>query len=90
MSSGFRPASLHPANHEGFLQSVARLNLALTGSTEQSSSEWALVWCTGAFGGVRVVAQFYFLAKTSATSLAMSGIAMQVSYLRPLGPRVCN
>jgi len=45
--------------------------------TEQSAYEWALLWFTGAFGGVRVVAQFYFLAKTSATSLAMSGIAMQ-------------
>jgi hypothetical protein len=45
--------------------------------TEQSAGEWALLWFTGAFGGVRVIAQFYFLAKTSATSLAMSGIAMQ-------------
>jgi len=45
--------------------------------TEQSTGEWALLWFTGAFGGVRVIAQFYFLAKTSATSLAMSGIAMQ-------------
>lgn len=45
--------------------------------TEQSTSAWALLWFTGAFGGVRVVAQFYFLAKTSATSLAISGIAMQ-------------
>jgi len=39
--------------------------------------EWVLVWFTAAFGGVRIVSQFYFLAKTSATSLAMSGIAMQ-------------
>jgi len=38
---------------------------------------WVLVWFTAAFGGVRIVSQFYFLAKTSATSLAMSGIAMQ-------------
>ena len=45
--------------------------------TEQSNSAWALLWFTGAFGGVRVVAQFYFLAKTSATSLAISGITMQ-------------
>jgi len=44
---------------------------------EQTPAAWALVWFTGAFGGVRVVAQFMFLAKTSATSLAMSGIAMQ-------------
>lgn len=45
--------------------------------TEQPLGDWILLWATGAFGGVRVVAQFYFLAKTSATSLAMSGIAMQ-------------
>jgi drug/metabolite transporter (DMT)-like permease len=44
---------------------------------KQTPGAWALLWFTGAFGGVRVVAQFYFLAKTSATSLAMSGIAMQ-------------
>merc|ERR1711988_814448 len=44
---------------------------------KQSPAAWALVWFTGAFGGVRVVAQFTFLARTSATSLAMSGIAMQ-------------
>jgi len=48
--------------------------MATSGST---LGEWALLWFTAAFGGVRVVAQFYFLAKTSATSLAMSGIAMQ-------------
>jgi len=46
-------------------------------TTEQPTSAWALLWFTGAFGGVRVVAQFYFLAKTSATSLAISGITMQ-------------
>ena len=45
--------------------------------THQSWSAWALLWGTGAFGGVRVVAQFYFLSKTSATSLAMSSLAMQ-------------
>lgn len=45
--------------------------------TPQPMSAWALLWFTGAFGGVRVVAQFYFLAETSATSLAISGITMQ-------------
>jgi len=45
--------------------------------SENTVGQWALVWFTGAFGGVRIVAQFFFLAKTSATSLAMSGIAMQ-------------
>lgn len=42
-----------------------------------TARDWLLLWMTGAFGGVRVIAQFYFLEKTSATSLAMSGVAMQ-------------
>jgi len=44
---------------------------------DQSASAWALLWFTGAFGGVRIIAQFFFLAKTGPTSLAMSSIAMQ-------------
>ena len=44
---------------------------------DRTASELVLLWATAAFGGVRVISQFYFLAKTSATSLAMSGIAMQ-------------
>jgi len=46
-------------------------------TAEHTVGEWALMWCTAAFGGVRIVAQFAFLASTSATSLAMSNIAMQ-------------
>ena len=45
--------------------------------TDNTMGGWMLLWFTGAFGGVRIIAQFYFLAKTSATSLAMSSIAMQ-------------
>ena len=44
---------------------------------DRTVGELVLLWATAAFGGVRVVSQFYFLANTSATSLAMSGIAMQ-------------
>merc|ERR1711998_241345 len=36
-----------------------------------------MLWGAGAFGGVRVVSQFMFLAATSATSLAMSSMAMR-------------
>ena len=43
-----------------------------------STSNWALLLCTGAFGGVRILSQFYFLDQTSATSLAASSIAIQV------------
>lgn len=46
--------------------------------SDQTLGEWVLLFGTGAFGGVRIVSQFLFLAQTSATSLAMSGIAMQV------------
>uniref|UniRef100_A0A7S2JN33 EamA domain-containing protein n=1 Tax=Haptolina brevifila TaxID=156173 RepID=A0A7S2JN33_9EUKA len=46
-------------------------------TTDQNIADWVLLWFTAAFGGVRIIAQFYFLANTSATSLAISGIAMQ-------------
>lgn len=49
----------------------------LTFDADRTFGDLVLLWATAAFGGVRVVSQFYFLAKTSATSLAMSGIAMQ-------------
>jgi len=49
----------------------------LTFDPDRTVGELVLLWATAAFGGVRIVSQFYFLAKTSATSLAMSGIAMQ-------------
>lgn len=45
--------------------------------TENTAAQWAGMWVVAAIGGVRVIAQFYFLAKTSATSLAMSGVVMQ-------------
>ena len=40
--------------------------------------EWLLLWVAAAFGGVRVLAQFYVLAHVTATSLAMSNVAIQV------------
>ena len=43
-----------------------------------SSSNWGLLVGTGAFGGVRILSQFYFLDNTSATSLAASNIVIQV------------
>lgn len=42
------------------------------------SQNWPLLVGTSAFGGVRILSQFYFLNKTSATSLAASNIAIQV------------
>ena len=36
-----------------------------------------MIWATAAFGGVRIISQFYFLAQTSATSLAISSLAIQ-------------
>merc|ERR1719217_303147 len=46
-------------------------------TSPHTGAGWLLLWATAAFGGVRIVAQFLFLANTSATSLAMSNIAMQ-------------
>jgi hypothetical protein len=46
--------------------------------SDNTPAQWALLSVhRRAFGGVRIVAQFYFLAQTSATSLAISGVAMQ-------------
>ena len=42
------------------------------------SSNWTLLLGTAAFGGVRILSQFYFLDATSATSLAASNIVIQV------------
>ena len=44
----------------------------------EASSDWALLTFTSAFGGVRIMAQFYFLSETSPTSLATSNVAIQV------------
>jgi len=46
-------------------------------STERSLGEWLLLWGTAAFGGVRILSEFCFLAFTSATSLAMSSLTVQ-------------
>ena len=46
-----------------------------------STTNWGLLVGTGAFGGVRVLSQFYFLEATSATSLAASTIAIQVGLM---------
>ena len=54
--------------HHVGLQVVTRITIYGRFETEQSAGQWALLWATGAFGGVRVVAQFYFLAKTRATT----------------------
>jgi len=43
-----------------------------------SYSDWLLLVGTAAFGGVRILSQFLFLDKTSATSLAASNIVIQV------------
>jgi drug/metabolite transporter (DMT)-like permease len=42
------------------------------------SANVRLILGTAAFGGVRILSQFYFLGETSATSLAISNIAIQV------------
>ena len=43
-----------------------------------NNQNWLLLIGTSAFGGVRILSQFYFLDETSATSLAASNIAIQV------------
>lgn len=40
-------------------------------------ADWALLFGTAAYGGVRIFTQFHFLALTSATSLAASNLAVQ-------------
>ena len=44
----------------------------------EHASSWGLLLGTSAFGGVRFIAQFIFLEKTSATTLAASNIVIQV------------
>ena len=43
-----------------------------------SGANWALLIGNGAFGGVRIISQFLFLERTSATSLATSNLAILV------------
>ena len=50
---------------------------ALVYGTATTSREWALLWFTAAYGGVRIFSQFAFLKHTSATALAMSNLAIQ-------------
>lgn len=42
-----------------------------------SVKDWALLWFTGAYGGVRIVSQFALLVHTSATTLALSNVTIQ-------------
>ena len=42
------------------------------------SQHWLLLVGTSAFGGVRILSQFYFLNETSATGLAASSVVIQV------------
>lgn len=44
----------------------------------EHASSWVLLISTAAFGGVRILAQFFFLEKTSPTTLATSNIVIQV------------
>ena len=43
-----------------------------------TASNWYLLIGTSLFGGIRILSQFYFLDKTSPTSLAASNIVIQV------------
>ena len=45
----------------------------------EHASSWMLLVGTAAFGGVRILAQFFFLEKTSPTTLAASNIVIQIA-----------
>ena len=45
--------------------------------TDHPLGEWVLLWVTAAYGGVRVLAQFYVLLHTTATTLSISNVAIQ-------------
>ena len=47
------------------------------GDAVSSARDWALLWFTGAYGGVRIISQFMLLVHTSATTLALSNVAIQ-------------
>lgn len=49
----------------------------LYGGAASSWQDWALLWFTGAYGGVRIVSQFALLVHTSATTLALSNVTIQ-------------
>lgn len=47
------------------------------GGEAATATDWALLWFTGAYGGVRIFSQFALLKQTSATTLALSNVAIQ-------------
>ena len=49
----------------------------LYGDAASTPMDWALLWFTGAYGGVRIVSQFALLVHTSATTLALSNVTIQ-------------
>ena len=49
----------------------------LIASRSRPLSDWFLVLATAAYGGIRIYSQFYFLQHTSATTLALSNLAVQ-------------
>jgi len=49
----------------------------LFGNAVTSTYQWALLWFTGAYGGVRIFSQFFLLTQTSATTLALSNVTIQ-------------
>lgn len=47
------------------------------GDAASNATDWALLWFTGAYGGVRIFSQFALLQHTSATTLALSNVTIQ-------------
>lgn len=47
------------------------------GGAAANATDWFLLWFTGAYGGVRIFSQFALLKHTSATTLALSNVAIQ-------------
>ena len=47
------------------------------GGAVSSTTDWGLLWFTGAYGGVRIFSQFALLKHTSATTLALSNVTIQ-------------
>ena len=47
------------------------------GGAASTATDWALLWFTGAYGGVRIFSQFALLKHTSATTLALSNVTIQ-------------
>jgi len=52
---------------------------ALLFGTATSLKDWALLWFTAAYGGVRIYSQFFLLSQTSATTLSMSNLTIQAA-----------